>query len=77
MVHKVSKVVKIPVIGIGGIMNTKDALEFLVAGAKAVQVGTANFRDPAVTGKIIKGIESYMKKNKIKDIKQIIKSLRY
>jgi len=77
MVHKVSKAVKIPVIGIGGIMNYRDALEFLAAGASAVQVGTANFRDPAVTGKIIHGIEEYMRKNRIQSVRKIIKSLRY
>ncbi len=77
MVHKVSGAVKIPVIGVGGIMSHRDALEFLVAGASAVQAGTVNFRDPAAVVKIIKGIEEYMKKNKIRKIKTVIKSLKY
>jgi dihydroorotate dehydrogenase (NAD+) catalytic subunit len=74
-VHKVSKAVKIPIIGVGGIMNARDALEFLTAGATAVQLGTANFRDPAASEKTAKGIEEYMIKNNIRDIKQIIGSL--
>ncbi len=77
MVHKVSRKVKIPVIGTGGVMNSADALEFMAAGATAVQAGTANFRDPGAAIKIVKGIERYMKKNKIKKIKTIINSLKY
>jgi dihydroorotate dehydrogenase (NAD+) catalytic subunit len=71
-VHKVAKAVKIPVIGIGGIMNWKDAVEFIMAGATAIQVGTANFREPDASEKIARGIEVYMKENRIKDIKEII-----
>ena len=70
-VHKVSKVVKIPLIGIGGIMNWRDAVEFIMAGATAVQIGTANFREPDASQKVAEGIASYMRKNGIKDIKQI------
>ncbi len=76
-VHKVSRVVKIPVIGIGGIMNERDALEFMVAGASAVQIGTANFIEPSVSQKIAHGIEKYMREKKIKSIKEITGSLRY
>ncbi len=75
-VFKVSRKVKIPVIGIGGIMNYKDALEFLIAGATAVQVGTANFIDPLTCVKIIKGLCDYLKENKIYDIKKIIGTIK-
>ena len=61
MVWQTAKAVRIPVIGLGGIMNGRDALEFILAGATAVQVGTANFVDPAATMKIIDYIEDYMK----------------
>lgn len=74
-VHKVSKVVKIPLIGIGGIMNWRDALEFMIAGASAVEIGTANFREPDASQKTAEGIAAYMKKNDIKDIKTMIGSL--
>ncbi len=76
MVHKTAKAVRIPVIGIGGIMDYKDALEFLIAGAKAIQVGTANFVDPKTTIKIIDGIKKYLKDNDIKDIDDIIGSIK-
>ncbi len=72
MVWQVSKAVKIPVIGLGGIMNAEDAIEFLLAGASAVQIGTANFIDPTATVKIIDGIEKYCIKNGIKDINELI-----
>ncbi|MEG2336853.1 MAG: dihydroorotate dehydrogenase, partial [Bacteroidales bacterium] len=62
----------IPVIGIGGIMNARDAIEFLLVGASAIQVGTANFIDPQITIKIIEGIEDYMEKQGVKDINEII-----
>jgi dihydroorotate dehydrogenase (NAD+) catalytic subunit len=77
MVHKVSKRVKIPVIGIGGIMNERDALEFIVAGATAVEIGTANFVDPRVTGAIVDGIAGYLKKNGIKSVKELTGTLSY
>jgi dihydroorotate dehydrogenase (NAD+) catalytic subunit len=73
MVHDVSKAVSLPIIGIGGIRSTEDALEFLLAGAKAIQIGTANFFDPAITVKIIEGLEEFFDKNgiqKISDFKQ-------
>ncbi|MFH0771145.1 MAG: dihydroorotate dehydrogenase [Candidatus Omnitrophota bacterium] len=72
MVWEVFKKVGIPVIGIGGIMDYKDALEFMIAGASAVQIGTANFVDPAATMKIIRGIEEYMSEKKIKNLKELI-----
>jgi len=72
MVWQVVKRVSIPVIGIGGIMTAGDALEFLVLGAKAVQVGTANFVNPHATTDILEGISSYLKKNNINDINKII-----
>ena len=60
MVWQVAKAVKIPVVGLGGIMCATDAIEFLLAGASAVQIGTANFIDPAITVKIIEGINDYL-----------------
>lgn len=72
MVYQASHAVKIPVIGMGGIQCAEDALEFLMAGATAVSVGTANFRNPAVTMEIIRGIEDYMTRHGIEDIKELI-----
>ena len=72
MVWQVAKAVKIPVIGLGGITCGRDALEFLMAGATAVQVGTANFLDPAVSAKIVNEIQDYCTRNKIADIREII-----
>ncbi len=77
MVHKVYKKVKIPVIGIGGIMTYKDAIEFLIAGATAIQIGSANFRDPLTCIKVIDGIKNFMKLNKIDDINLLIGTLNY
>ncbi len=76
MVWQVHKAVKLPIIGIGGIMNAKDAIEFLLAGATAVQVGTANFIDPAISVKIAEGIDSWLNKNKIKTVKEIVGTLQ-
>ncbi len=72
MVWQVAQVVKIPVIGLGGIMNAMDAIEFLLAGASAIQVGTANFIDPAITLKIRDGINAYLNENGFKSVKEII-----
>ncbi|MCR4811173.1 MAG: dihydroorotate dehydrogenase [Bacteroidales bacterium] len=72
MVWQVAHAVQIPVIGLGGIASAADALEFLMAGAKAVQVGTANFIDPTITMQIIDGLEDYCKRHGIKDINEII-----
>lgn len=76
MVWQVSKAVKIPVIGLGGIMNATDAIEFMLAGAAAVQVGTTNFIDPAVTEKIVHGLQDYCLRHKINAITEIIGGLK-
>jgi dihydroorotate dehydrogenase (NAD+) catalytic subunit len=76
MVWQVSKAVKIPVIGLGGIMNAVDAIEFFLAGATAIQVGTANFIDPLITIKIIGGIEDYLNRHRYSSIKDIIGCLQ-
>ena len=75
MVYQVSKAVKIPVIGLGGIMNWKDAVEFLLAGASAIQIGTANFIDPAVTIKVADGINDYLDRHGFTSVKDIIGGL--
>jgi dihydroorotate dehydrogenase (NAD+) catalytic subunit len=75
MVWQVARAVKIPVVGIGGISCWQDAVEFLIAGATAVAVGTANFINPKVTLEIIDGIERYLIKNKMRDVYQLIGSL--
>lgn len=72
MVWQTYKAVKIPIIGLGGIMSATDALEFILAGASAVQVGTANFVDPAVTGKIIDGLEDYCRRHGESSIRNLI-----
>jgi dihydroorotate dehydrogenase (NAD+) catalytic subunit len=72
MVWEASGAVKIPVIGIGGIMNAEDAIEFMLAGAAAVQVGTGNFLNPKATADIIDGLQAYLKRQSIHDIKEII-----
>ncbi len=72
MVWQVAKAVKIPVIGLGGISNATDAIEFLMAGASAVQIGTANFLDPTVTLKVRDGIDRWLEEHGIKDLKEII-----
>jgi dihydroorotate dehydrogenase (NAD+) catalytic subunit len=72
MVWQVARAVKIPVIGMGGIMTATDALEFLLAGASAVQVGTASFIDPQASVKILEGIEEYLEKKGFSDVKEII-----
>lgn len=71
MVYQVAHSVKIPVIGLGGIMNGRDAIEFMLAGATAVQVGTANFVDPSVTMKIIEYMEEYLQRHNISSIREI------
>jgi len=72
MVWQVSQAVKIPVIGLGGIMNATDAIEFFLAGASAIQVGTANFIDPLATVKIIDGIDQYLNRHHFNSINDII-----
>ena len=72
MVYQVAQAVNIPIIGMGGIQNAEDALEFIMAGATAVSIGTANFTNPYATIETIRGIEAYMEKNKIEDIRDLI-----
>ena len=72
MVWQVAKAVKIPVVGLGGIMNATDAIEFMMAGATAIEIGTANFIDPTVTIKVIEGMNEWLDRHGIKDIKDII-----
>ncbi len=72
MVYQTAQAVNVPIIGMGGIMNAEDAIEMILAGATAVSVGTANFTDPTVTEKIVAGIEEYMKKYHVNDIKELI-----
>lgn len=72
MVYQVANAVKLPIIGMGGVMNTEDALEIIMAGATAVAVGTANFHNPYATVEIIKGIEEYMQTNGVDDINTLI-----
>jgi dihydroorotate dehydrogenase (NAD+) catalytic subunit len=75
MVFEVAQRVKIPVVGVGGIASAEDALEFLIAGARAVQVGTANFIQPDVTAKIVSGIEEYLIRHKMNTVDQITGSI--
>lgn len=75
MVWQVVNRVRIPVIGLGGIMNARDALEFLIVGARAVQIGTANFVDPCATMKVLEGIEAYLRENSLSDISELIGTL--
>lgn len=72
MVWQVANAVKIPVVGLGGIMNATDAIEFLLVGATAVQVGTANFIDPAISVKIVDGIDKYLDDNGFKSVSEIV-----
>ncbi len=72
MVWQVARAVKIPVVGLGGIMNATDAIEFFMAGATAIEVGTANFIDPSATEKIVDGIDAWLDSHGVKDVKDII-----
>ena len=72
MVYQVAQAVNIPIIGMGGISCAEDAIEFILAGASAVSVGTANFHNPAVTMEVIDGIEAYMKKNGFDSVKDMV-----
>ncbi|MCM1180490.1 MAG: dihydroorotate dehydrogenase [Clostridium sp.] len=72
MVYQVANAVKLPIIGMGGIMDYQDAIEFMMAGATMISVGTANFHDPYTTVKIIEGMEAFMKEKHIQDINEII-----
>lgn len=72
MVYQVAQKVNIPILGMGGIACAEDAIEFLMAGATAVSVGTANFHNPRVTEEIVAGIEAYMARNRVEDINELI-----
>ena len=72
MVYQAANAVKLPIIGMGGIMNYEDALEFMMAGATVVSVGTANFHNPYTTMEIVEGIENYLRENGIADVNEII-----
>ena len=75
MVWQVAKSVKIPVVGVGGITNSDDAIEFMLAGATAIQIGTANFIDPTISTKIIEGIDNYLKDNGFSTVNELIGAL--
>lgn len=75
MVWQVAKTIKLPIVGIGGIMTHEDAIEFMIAGASAVQIGTANFIDPASSEKIIDGLKLYCEQNSIRNINEIVGSI--
>jgi dihydroorotate dehydrogenase (NAD+) catalytic subunit len=75
MVWQTAKAVKIPVIGLGGICSATDAVEFLLAGASAIQIGTANFIDPSISEKVIDGIEAYLQRHGFNSVKEIIGAL--
>lgn len=76
LVWQVFQTVNIPVIGIGGIIKVEDALEFIIAGARAIEIGTANFVNPRVTTEIIEGIEKYLIENNIKDVNELVGSMK-
>ena len=76
MVYQVAQTVNVPIIGMGGISNAEDALEFILAGATAVSIGTANFANPYATVETVKGIEEYLKKNQIDDINTLIGAVK-
>ncbi|MDE5416643.1 dihydroorotate dehydrogenase [Labilibaculum sp. DW002] len=75
MVWQVFNAVNIPIVGLGGIMNAKDAIEFILAGSSAIQIGTANFIDPCVTEKVVKGIEEYMIRHQVDNVTDLIGAL--
>jgi dihydroorotate dehydrogenase (NAD+) catalytic subunit len=76
MTWQVYKAVNVPIIGMGGIMNAADAIEFILCGASAIQVGTANFIDPTVSVKIVEGIKKYMERHGVKSVTELIGALR-
>ena len=76
LVWQVFQTVNIPIIGIGGIIKVEDALEFIIAGARAIEIGTANFINPNITIKIIEGIKKYLIKNNIKNVNELVGSMK-
>ena len=77
MAWQAARAVRIPVIGIGGITSAEDALEFLIAGCRAVQVGTANFVDPGIYARILAGFEAYLQRHRVESIGEVVGSLRF
>ena len=75
MVWQVAQAVKIPVIGLGGIMNWRDAVEFILAGASAIQIGTANFIDPTITLKVVEGINDYLDRHGFASVTDLVGAL--
>jgi dihydroorotate dehydrogenase (NAD+) catalytic subunit len=76
MVWQTAKAVKIPVIGLGGICSATDAIEFLLAGASAIQIGTANFIDPSISEKVVDGIADYLERHGFSSVQEIIGALQ-
>ena len=76
LVWQVFNTVDIPIIGMGGIMNAQDAIEFIIAGATSVSIGMANFVNPHVTIDVIEGIEKYLTENNIKDVNELVGSMK-
>ena len=76
MVYQAAQAVNIPIIGMGGITNTDDALEFILAGATAVSVGTANFANPYAAKEVAEGIENYMRRYQVEDIRDLTGAVR-
>ncbi len=76
MVWQTYHAVKIPIVGLGGIMNATDAIEFILAGASAIEIGTANFIDPQISVKVVDGIASYLKENNINSVKELVGALQ-
>jgi len=72
MVYECRRAVKIPVVGMGGIASARDALEFIIAGASAVQVGTANFVDPFIWGKLLDGVTDYMRRHGVERVADLV-----
>ena len=75
MVYECRQTVKIPVIGMGGIADARDALEFMIAGSNAVQIGTANFVDPFIWPKVLAGIEDYMRRHDVARVGDLVGSI--
>jgi dihydroorotate dehydrogenase (NAD+) catalytic subunit len=72
MVWQVARAVKIPVVGLGGISNATDAVEFMLAGASAIEIGTANFIDPAISSKVAEGIKAYCERHGFQNVTELI-----
>jgi dihydroorotate dehydrogenase (NAD+) catalytic subunit len=76
LVWEVYKTVSIPIVGMGGIMDATDAVEFFIAGASAIAIGTANFVNPQASMDVVKGINAYIQKNNMRSIKELVGSLK-